>query len=134
MTDKELKKLSKLELLELLLTETRENSRLKEELEDALEKVSLMMDNLCKAEEGCDCKKDFSAAAPSDEAVSVNSVTADINRIQEESTGSADEFVDFNIYKMLIFHYIRNPEALDNLPAELRSTVTNRIDELKRKY
>lgn len=82
MTDKELKKLSKLELLELLLTETRENSRLKEELEkakqentietsarylnetttqleDALEKVSLMMDNLCKAEEGCDCKKIF---------------------------------------------------------------------------
>ena len=32
-TDKELKKLSRLELLELLLIETRENERLKEELE-----------------------------------------------------------------------------------------------------
>lgn len=33
MTDKELKKLSRLELLELLLTESRENERLREELE-----------------------------------------------------------------------------------------------------
>ncbi len=31
-TDKELKKLSRLELLELLLTESRENERLREEL------------------------------------------------------------------------------------------------------
>ncbi len=40
-TDKELKKLSKLELLELLLVETRENERLREELEKAKKENSI---------------------------------------------------------------------------------------------
>lgn len=40
-TDKELKKLSRLELLELLLTETRENERLREELEKAKQENSI---------------------------------------------------------------------------------------------
>lgn len=41
MTDKELKKLSRLELLELLLIETHENERLKEELEKAKKENSI---------------------------------------------------------------------------------------------
>ena len=41
MTDKELKKLSRLELLELLLAETRENERLREELEKAKNENSI---------------------------------------------------------------------------------------------
>lgn len=41
MTDKELKRLSRLELLELLLTETRENERLREELEKAKQENSI---------------------------------------------------------------------------------------------
>ena len=41
MTDKELKKLSRLELLELLLVETRENERLREELEKAKQENSI---------------------------------------------------------------------------------------------
>ena len=40
-TDKELKRLSRLELLELLLTETRENERLREELEKAKKENSI---------------------------------------------------------------------------------------------
>ena len=40
-TDKELKRLSRLELLELLLTETRENERLREELEKAKQENSI---------------------------------------------------------------------------------------------
>ena len=40
-TDKELKKLSRLELLELLLTETRENEKLREELEKAKQENSI---------------------------------------------------------------------------------------------
>ena len=41
MTDKELKKLSKLELLELLLVESRENERLREELEQMKQENSI---------------------------------------------------------------------------------------------
>lgn len=53
MTDKELKKLSRLELLELLLTETRENERLREELEKAkrensIEKSALLLNETAK--------------------------------------------------------------------------------------
>lgn len=84
MTDKELKKLSKLELLELLLVESRENERLRAELEqikqestiktsvqqlnetaenlgktsekldDALQKVSLILSNLNNQNETSD--------------------------------------------------------------------------------
>ena len=43
-TDKELKKLSRLELLELLLTESRENERLREELEKIKHKKSKNFD------------------------------------------------------------------------------------------
>ena len=41
MTDKELKKLSKLELFELLLVESRENERLREELEQMKQENSI---------------------------------------------------------------------------------------------
>lgn len=52
-TDKELKKLSRLELLELLLTETRENERLREELEKAkkensIEKSAVLLNETAK--------------------------------------------------------------------------------------
>lgn len=53
MTDKELKKLSRLELLELLLVETRENERLREELakakkENSIEKSALILNETVK--------------------------------------------------------------------------------------
>ncbi|MBR0348528.1 MAG: hypothetical protein IIX16_02710 [Clostridia bacterium] len=53
MTDKELKRLSRLELLELLLTETRENERLREELEKAkkensIEKSAVLLNETAK--------------------------------------------------------------------------------------
>lgn len=52
-TDKELKRLSRLELLELLLTETRENERLREELEKAkkensIEKSAVLLNETAK--------------------------------------------------------------------------------------
>lgn len=53
MTDKELKKLSRLELLELLLIETRENERLREELdkvkkEKSIEKSAQLLNKTAK--------------------------------------------------------------------------------------
>lgn len=53
MTDKELKRLSRLELLELLLTETRENERLREELakakkENSIEKSATLLNETAK--------------------------------------------------------------------------------------
>lgn len=52
-TDKELKRLSRLELLELLLTETRENERLREELakakkENSIEKSATLLNETAK--------------------------------------------------------------------------------------
>lgn len=63
MTDKELKKLSKLELLELLLVESRENERLRAELEQikkentiktSVERLNETADNLGKTSEKLD--------------------------------------------------------------------------------
>lgn len=52
-TDKELKKLSRLELLELLLAETRENEKLREELakakkENSIEKSAVILNETAK--------------------------------------------------------------------------------------
>ena len=154
MTDKELKKLSRLELLELLLTESRENERLREELtqakqentieksaqylneaskqlESALEKVNLMMGiEIDKPHNDTDAPYEDIAAADSSD--SKEKKRTDLHKSEEkEPAESDDQYLDFNIYKRLIMFYIGNPDAVDALPDDIRKTVTNRINEIK---
>lgn len=154
MTDKELKKLSRLELLELLLTESRENERLKEELEKAkqensveksaqhlnettgkldvaLQKMSSLITELGKAG-----KREYTAVTRTVTAQPVAPVEKEtVKPVEAEKpkAESNDQYVDFNIYKKLIVFFISNPENLDMLPEDLRQTVINRIEEIKRK-
>lgn len=161
MTDKELKKLSRLELLELLLTESRENERLKEELEEAkrentiersamylsdtskqlegaLQKVSSMISALSCAEGKIvvtsAVQQDFSESLVNESISEIAVNTVEVNEQDRQPTeDSTDKYVDFNIYKNLIVFFINNPESLNVLPDDLRQTVLDRIEEIKRK-
>lgn len=154
MTDKELKKLSRLELLELLLAESRENEHIKEELEkvkqentieksahhlnetsdkleSVLQKLSSMITELGEVrEKECVVVKQTvsseSIRAKEENNLQTDTVIADVSE-------NPDRYVDFNIYKNLIVFFISNPESLDVLPDDLRQTVVNRIEEIKNK-
>ncbi len=157
MTDKELKKLSRLELLELLLTESRENERIKEELEkvkqentveksaqhlnktsdkleSALQKMSSMITELGEV-------RDKEQIIVTQTVVSEPATVVDEYDEYKEKTDvpktevseKADQNVDFDIYKNLIVFFISNPESLDVLPEDLRQSVIKRIEEIKSK-
>ena len=141
MTDKELKKLSRLELLELLLNETRENERLKEEIakakqENAIEKSAQHLSGISSQLEAALKKVNLLAGIQDD-----NDETADDQNQaddftdteqdeEKESTKTYDAHIDFRIYKRLMYYYISNPDAVDSLPKKLRKAVKKRIDEI----
>lgn len=148
MTDKELKKLRRLELLELLLAESRENERLREELErikqentveesarhlnetslqleNALQQVSSITSMLDKAVS----KENIGSDAPA--ATSPALSTKQAKHTPEEK--KAEPTVDSSIYKNLILFFSKNPHTLYILPDDLRKTITNRIEEIRNK-
>ena len=138
MTNKELKKLSRLELLELLLAETRENEKLREELgkikqENTIEKSA---QHLIKTSEQLETAiRNVRAIANvlnknvKREAVAVNGTEERAVPEKEETT--FDKSVDIEIYKSLIIFFFRNPDALSVLPDDVRNNILNRIDEYK---
>lgn len=154
MTDKELKKLSRLELLELLLTESRENERLKEELEkvkqentveksarqlnetsdkleSALQKMSSMISELGEVrEKECVIVKQAVVSQP---VSTVEQAFDDLSSVEHKPSAYSEHHEDFDIYKNLLVFYISNPQSLDILPNELRQSVINRIEEIKSK-
>ena len=98
MTDKELKKLSRLELLELLLTESRENERLREELE------KIKQENTIKksAQHLNETSENLGEASEKLQAAlrQVSSIISGLDRINgimvEEKTVSVSDDVDKN--------------------------------------
>ncbi len=145
MTDKELKKLSRLELLELLLAESRENDRLRAEIErlddkqaveksaqhlneaakqldSALEKVLSMMPHGNNSPTDDSCK---------DSATSHNEVPAEQADSEKEKAEAAHNLVDYNIYKKLIIFFKKNPYALSVLPDDLHQEVSDRINAIQ---
>ncbi len=146
MTDKELKKLSRLELLELLLTESRENERLREELErvkkentveksaqhlnetskqldSALQKVSSILTVSAVKAETAENKQTVET--------SVTQIRAEQTDSQEQKANSVYKSVDYNIYKNLMVFFIKNPYSLAVLPDDLRKEITDRIDNIR---
>ena len=141
MTDKELKKLSRLELLELLLNETRENERLKEEIakakqENAIEKSAQHLSDISSQLEAALKKVNLLAGIQddNDETADDQNQADDFTDTEQdegkESTKTDDAHIDFRIYKRLMYYYISNPDAVDSLPKKLRKAVKKRIDEI----
>lgn len=133
MTDKELRKLSRLELLELLLEASKENKKLKEQIETLkaenataqnirnLSDATLQVENALRY---ANSLTDTLKGAPH-KAVTVR----DENPGREKNNSVSDR----DIYWRIMGFYSKNPEAALALPEKLRSDVSDRIQEVLRR-
>ncbi len=145
MTDKELRKLSRLELLELLLKESRENEKLKAELEkqkieNSIEKTTERLEKTANQ---------FNTSFQSLETL-VSMMKGFISENKPESSESSTEYspehledyltfktkkmsADTDLYKRLMQHFARNTDKLTYLPHELKEDIITRLAELQGK-
>lgn len=142
MTDKELRKLSRLELLELLLNEGRENKKLQEELEklksenniekttERLKETAEQFDlSLQNAEVLVSVMQKLIAGEDVNVPVNDNSTVsrdADTENNPKQKTVSHDA----DIYRRLMHFFLRNMNYLSYLPDDLREDITARLTEI----
>ena len=133
MTDKELKKLSRLELLELLLEASKENKKLKEKIKKMTSEneASKSIENLVATTKQASDILGYANKlvetmknAPAD--------TENIRPVKESKPGSdnSKNYTDRNLYLNIMNYYARNNEALEALPTELKNDITKRIKEI----
>lgn len=132
MTEKELKKLSRLELLELLLEISTENRALKERVASLSAEVNKSQDI-----------RQLSAAIQQIESALkyTDHITAMVKTTAYEMSKSGNEhameeladtipeptLLDKEIYRCLLHFFDDNPEALSTLPLELKIAVSERV-------
>lgn len=105
MTDKELKKLSRAELLEMLLQESRENEQLRQQLAEATEKLE---------------SKEISV----DKAGSLAEAALQLNGVFDAAQAAADQYLD----------NLRNTEAVcEKLRSDAQQEAAKIISEAKKK-
>ena len=136
MTDKELRKLSRLELLELLLEASRENKKLKEQIEKlkAENKTSENIENLYVitgqvenalryANNITDTLRPVSgAAALADNIKNTN----DINKPYRK----AEPMSDVELYKRMLRFFAKNDDKLSVFPADVENDIRARIKSI----
>ena len=148
MTDKELRKLSRLELLELLLKESSENQKLREELnklksenkiEKTAERLTETADNLDSSIQNIETIIQNLIADKNTESAKDSKAESETEVIEETETTDTPESdilkqkknsEDADIYRrfMQFFYYNRN--NLVFLPDDLRKDVTRRLSEI----
>lgn len=139
MKEKELKKLSRLELLEILLEETKENESLRKELEamhSARESSDLLMsltENLnvtlkhakeltARLDKGA-CEKESGQIIPPSPLVS-----SEQKKFAASKKNDKNAFVsDLKLYFRILKFYYENEEALKLLPENMQEEITTRI-------
>ncbi len=128
MTDKELRKLSRLELLELLLEASKENERLRDEIE-ALESENEAAQKLrTLSETALQLENALRYASTLIEALKeMPKKTACVSGEKTKKTGSPS---DADIYGRIMGFYSKNPDSLHHLPERLRKDVSERIKEI----
>lgn len=133
MTDKELRRLSRLELLELLLEASKENQQLREQVErltvesktsqhiENLSVITRQVENTLKyANDITDTLKTSSAdAVPT--SVKLDANTAD-NRLSDKE-----------IYRRILLFFANNDSRLDVFPDELGRDIRERLKSLLKK-
>ena len=135
MTDKELRKLSRLELLEMLLDVTKENEKLRKQLDETREenKAASSIENLSAAAVKINSALEY-----------VNSLAVNLQGKKQESAEAeaaaaitSDEVVipvsDLELYAHIIAFFAVNDKALDVLSEDLRFKVEKRITKLLEK-
>lgn len=129
MTDKELRKLSRLELLELLLEAGKENEKLKEQIRSlkreaetaqSIEKLSQITDQVENALKYTNNIAHVFRSSPGG-TKSSNTATGGY-RTEAKSLPP-----DVEMYKAMLNFFANNDDKLDMLPAELAKDVRDRI-------
>lgn len=135
MTDKELKKLSRLELLEMLLRLSQENKQLKEALmqsksDAATKRTSNHISNTAKQlDVVLENAKRLTGKLGNlaDNPPSPKLSTLSITTLFPDKAGQNK---DIDIYKRLMLFFANNPNALYSIDEGLRVDIVNRIKEI----
>ncbi len=136
MTDKELRKLSRLELLELLLDASKENKQLKEQIDRLtaenktacnIENLSVITRQVEKALEHANGITD-SLKALSGKADSVNT---DVR--ERKAPAVSDSLSDVEIYRQMLSFFAQNDDKLSVFPSEVENIVRARIKSILEK-
>ena len=135
MTDKELRKLSRLELLEMLLDVSKENENLRAEIKKLNKEkdAAKSIENLTVATIHVNDMLRY--ANKLTESLKGNSHTADTENNAEERTISGNSVcsTDRTLYVQIMNYYLKNNSALESLPADIQEAVRNRIEEILKK-
>ncbi|MBR3767911.1 MAG: hypothetical protein IKL10_06705 [Clostridia bacterium] len=149
MTDKELKKLSRLELLEILLEETKENEKLRSELETAnniIKNATIFSDLIGKMNNTlndaqsfttelrqitddmsrCNSRKEISNGnqCPSRQ----NDIPTLLNENKSPNSANNTNIIsDKKLYISILKYFLANESALNSLPFDIQSDVRTRL-------
>lgn len=127
MTDKELRKLSRLELLELLLEASKENEKLKEKIEklEVDNKTAQSIENLSVA------TQQVANALKYADSITSALKTSSIGSASEGTVKNAQP--DREIYKRMLCFFAKNDEKLSVFPDDIENDVRERIKSLLEK-
>ncbi len=140
MTDKELRKLSRLELLELLLQASKENKKLTEQIEKLkaenkttqnIENLSLLTNQVENVLKYANSITDTLKTA--DRAVVPQSDSSAVSRSEETANQSTAVLSDKEIYTRILCFFSKNDEKLSVFPADIENDIRTRINSILKK-
>ena len=138
MTDKELKKLSRLELLELLLDASQENKKLKEQIKrlklehkttQNIENLSVITEQVESALRYANSLTD-TLKATSDEAAATGTLKKESVTKSSEPRAKTDSTSDVEIYKRMLRFFAENDDKLSVFPTDIENDVRARITSI----
>lgn len=138
MTDKELRKLSRLELLELLLEASRENKKLKEQikqlqLEDKttqnIENLSVITGQMENALKYANNITD--TLRPASKVTTQSDANAKNNNGTTKTDTKANPLSDVEIYKRMLLFFANNDDKLMVFPDDIKNDVRARIKSIR---
>ncbi len=141
MTDKELKKLSRLELLELLLQASEENRKLKKQIDrlnvenrttQNIENLSVITRQVENALEYANSLTD-SLKTTSGEAVPSKNNADNTKTKNNETSVRSGSLSDVEIYRRMLYFFANNDDKLNVFPADIENDVRARIKSILEK-
>ena len=136
MTDKELRKLSRLELLELLLEASRENEKLKEKIAKmkqesnaakSIENLSATTKQVSTVLEYANNLTDTLRKTTHEVVTAGTKTQSERSSVQKAPEEKQPVISDRNLYWRIMNVYAKNDEALDVLPDDIRNDIRDRI-------
>lgn len=130
MTDKELRKLSRLELLELLLEVSNENKKLKEIIITlkAESKTAQNIENLSLVARQVENTLKYANRLTDSLKTIVNGESKSVSI--QETQANPDLIQDRDIYILMLRFFIQNDDKLNVFPADIENTVRMRIKSI----